>query len=138
MDLNLLKSWNPQLQKNRKKVYEAQQELLKSARKPADDGTSGGGLDWMYEGQPAPQRKVRKRRTRTRKPKQVPKDAQGKLQESLQTARSDAPEGTCSPDETAAARGGQQGAPVEVSAKSPAKAVAEARGGPGSSGVHGE
>ncbi|CUS24364.1 LAQU0S15e02828g1_1 [Lachancea quebecensis] len=69
-DLNLLKSWNPHLLKNRKKVWETEQQLLEEQRKfkerqieidkerQLDDLTSltrtgakhqkKNGMDWMY------------------------------------------------------------------------------------------
>lgn len=73
-DLNLLKSWNPKLLKNRKKVWEAQQELLEENKKIKErqkeiqkerqlehynnlsrdeergkNNKKKTGLEWMYE-----------------------------------------------------------------------------------------
>ncbi|CDO92793.1 unnamed protein product [Kluyveromyces dobzhanskii CBS 2104] len=73
-DLNLLKSWNPKLVKNRKKVWEAQQELLEENKKikerqkeiekerelerytsltrnGKDIAKKQTGLEWMYDDQ---------------------------------------------------------------------------------------
>ena len=67
-DLNLLKSWNPKLMKNRKKVWETEQELLKEEQKFKErqkelekeyeeneliNGNNStkkkSGLEWMYD-----------------------------------------------------------------------------------------
>lgn len=66
-DLNLLKSWNPKLMKNRKKVWETEQELLKEEQKfkerqkelekeseendliNVNQGKKKSGLEWMYD-----------------------------------------------------------------------------------------
>ena len=65
--LNLLKSWNPKLMKNRKKVWETEQELLKEEQKfkerqkelekeseendliNVNQGKKKSGLEWMYD-----------------------------------------------------------------------------------------
>ncbi|AET37824.1 U2-type spliceosomal complex subunit CWC25 Ecym_2067 [Eremothecium cymbalariae DBVPG len=74
MDLNLLKSWNPQLQKNKSKVREAQKQLLKGVRKPATEPElTKGSLGWMYDGQAKPQKRSRRRRER-RKSQKVPEE----------------------------------------------------------------
>ncbi|AMD18633.1 HBL269Cp [Eremothecium sinecaudum] len=78
MDLNLLKSWNPQLQKNKKKVREVQQSMLKRVHKPTDLGDSKTGLDWMYEGQPKPQPKARRRRNKKKSAAKSKEDKQEK------------------------------------------------------------
>lgn len=81
-DLNLLKSWNPHLLKNKKKVWETEQQLLDEHRKIKErqleiakereleelssltrDGTNSNkkkkktGLEWMYEDAAALQEK---------------------------------------------------------------------------------
>ncbi|KAG0668971.1 RNA-splicing factor [Maudiozyma exigua] len=66
-DLNLLKSWNPKLMKNRKKVWETEQELLKEEQKfkerqkelekeseeneliNGNKNRKKSGLEWMYD-----------------------------------------------------------------------------------------
>lgn len=67
-DLNLLKSWNPKLMKNRKKVWETEQDLLKeesklkerqkelekerelnNLRDTSKNTTKRTGLEWMYD-----------------------------------------------------------------------------------------
>ncbi|SCU95901.1 LAFA_0G03048g1_1 [Lachancea sp. 'fantastica'] len=75
-DLNLLKSWNPHLLKNRKKVWETEQQLLEEnqrlrerqqeiekerqideltslTRDGAEKKIKKSGLDWMYNDEPA-------------------------------------------------------------------------------------